>query len=84
MGTVVHTGRRNMASPEELQQRVVQLEMLVTHLQRDIETLSTVLLDQQKQLDLFRSILDRLNDRMIRLGGPEEKFDPGLEKPPHY
>lgn len=72
-----------MSTPEQLSQRVVDLEILVTHLQHDLQTLNEVILDQQKQLDLFREVIGRLDDRMARLD-TTEKFDPGLERPPHY
>ena len=73
-----------MPTSEELQTRIVELEMLVTHLQQDIQTLNGVILDHQKQLDKLRDILGRLDDRVSRIGDVTEKFDPGLERPPHY
>ena len=73
-----------MAATEDPHTRIVELEMLVTHLQHDVQTLNGVILDQQKQLDKFREVLSRLDDRVTRMGDPAEKFDPHLERPPHY
>lgn len=72
------------AAPVETNPQIVNLETMVTHLQRDVETLNQVVLDQQKQIDQFRSLLTRLDERMTRLDVPGEPFDPGLERPPHY
>lgn len=73
-----------MATPADLQQQIVNLEMLVAHLQHDVETLNGVILDQQKQLEQFRAVLGRFDERMTRLDVAGEHFDPGLERPPHY
>lgn len=66
------------------EQRLVDLELIVTHLQRDIDQLNGALVDQQRQLDALRRMLDRLNDRIDGLDGDGEDRDPGLERPPHY
>jgi len=67
-----------------LQERVVSLEMHIMHLQQESETLGQVILDQQKQLDLFREQLDKLGVRIEEaLVAPEER-DPAMERPPHY
>lgn len=65
--------------------RLVALESLVMHLQHDVETLNSVILEQQKELTLLRTILKRLDDRVSRVGETSDvPFDPSLEKPPHY
>jgi SlyX protein len=64
--------------------RIVELELLVTHLQRDLDTLNEVLLGQQKQLDTLGKLLARLDDRVARLGDDDEPRDPVEERPPHY
>lgn len=58
--------------------------MLVTHLQRDFETLNAVILDQQKQIDGFRQLLSKLDSRVTRLGEGDEPRDLLAERPPHY
>lgn len=70
---------------DDLQQRLIALESLVMHLQHDVETLNGVVLEQQKELTLLRAVIHRLDDRLSRVGDPGEvRFDPALEKPPHY
>jgi len=69
----------------EFERRLVDLESLVMHLQHDVETLNGVILEQQKDLTLLRTIINRLDDRLSRVGDAGEvRFDPVLEKPPHY
>lgn len=67
-----------------LNDRVVELELLVTHLERDLATLNSVLLDQQKQIDSLQQIISRLDDRVARLSDDDDSRDPGIERPPHY
>lgn len=73
-----------MSTPRDFSDRLMQLETLVMHLQRDVEALNAVILDQQKQLDGFRGSVGRLDERLSRLDLAEPRFDPLLEKPPHY
>lgn len=72
------------ATSHPLEQRVVELETLVMHLQHDLESLNAVALEQQRELDHFRRMLTRIDDRMSRLDSGEERIDPASEKPPHY
>ena len=72
----------SLAEPDR--QRIVELELIVTHLQHDLESLNTALLEQQKEIVFLRSVVSRLGDRMKRATAGEEQFDPAAEKPPHY
>jgi SlyX protein len=73
-----------MTQSAPLADRVVELENLVTHLERDLDTLNEVLLSQQKQLDTLGKLVARLDDRVARLGDDDEPRDPTEERPPHY
>lgn len=64
-------------------EQILALELLVTHLQRDLESMHGVLLDHQQQINHLTRVLGLLDERMARLG-PTEKFDPQAERPPHY
>jgi len=64
--------------------RLVRLESLVMHLQRDFETLNAVLLKQQVALERLGLSMTRLDDRLARLGEEDETRDPLAERPPHY
>ncbi len=67
--------------PEE---RLVALELLVTHLERDLGTMNSVLLEQQQEIESLKRLINRLDDRVTRLAEDEESRDPGDERPPHY
>ena len=47
--------------------RVTELETLFTHLQRSVQDLDQVVLDQQKQIDALRGQLARLSRRLDQL-----------------
>lgn len=65
--------------------RVVNVELLLTHLQHDFEQLSQVVFRQQAELDALRKELVLLDTRVVTLSteAPEVR-DPQDEKPPHY
>jgi uncharacterized coiled-coil protein SlyX len=71
-------------SPENSEDRVVKLEFLVTHLEHEVATLNSVILEQQKQIDALNRTIARLDDRVTRLTFDEERRDPQSERPPHY
>ena len=73
----------NVPAPESAN-RLLQLEMLVTHLSHDLDTLNRMVIDQQKQLDVLNRLVTRLDDRLTRIAEEEEPRDPATERPPHY
>lgn len=79
-----------MATPEQetldrLHQRVAELEFLFTHLERRMQELNEVLLENTRRSDDLERLLRTMADRHSQL---EERFseprDPLAEKPPHY
>ncbi len=66
------------------QDRIIKLEYLVAHLEHELATMSSVLLEQQKEIDGLKRQTARLGDRVTRLAEDEEQRDPGDERPPHY
>lgn len=73
-----------MSQAPSLTDRVIELELLVTHLQHDLDALNSVILDQQKQLEALHRLISRLDARVTRLGEDDEPRDPAAERPPHY
>jgi uncharacterized coiled-coil protein SlyX len=73
-----------MSTSKPVEERVVELELLVTHLERDLGTLNSVLTDQQKEIDVLKRLISRLDDRVARLSDDDEPRDAVDEKPPHY
>jgi uncharacterized coiled-coil protein SlyX len=69
----------------KLTDRVTELELLLTHMQRTIHDLDQVALDQQKQIDKLSSQLSRITLDVGRLQtAGDEVRSPEDEKPPHY
>jgi SlyX protein len=64
--------------------RLINLELLLTHMQHDLEQLSQVVYRQQTELDALRKELTRLDSRVVTLAEGPETRDPLAEKPPHY
>lgn len=71
-----------MSMPDRLTDRVTELEVLFTHLQRSVQDLDKVILDQQKQIDALRGQLARLMTSLDRL--TEMALDVRDDPPPHY
>jgi len=71
-------------SQENFEERLVKLEFLVTHLEHEVATLNSVILDQQKQIEFLNHTASRLDNRIARLTFEEERLDPQTERPPHY
>lgn len=61
--------------------RLIELEMKITHQEMMIEQMNKALYQQQTQLDQLEATLKALGKR---LQGGEGDFGPGNEKPPHY
>ena len=64
--------------------RLTNVELLMTHLQHDFEQLSQVVFRQQAELDGLRKQLVLLDSRVVTLTEGPEVRDPQEEKPPHY
>lgn len=64
--------------------RIVELEMLVTHLQQDLAILNDIVIDQQKQLDALARQLSKLDERRLQLEPLADPRDFEAERPPHY
>jgi uncharacterized coiled-coil protein SlyX len=73
-----------MATPQTPEDRIIALELLVTHLERELGSLNAVLLEQQKEIESLGRLISRLDDRVTRLAEEEGARDPGEERPPHY
>jgi uncharacterized coiled-coil protein SlyX len=70
---------------DRLLDRVVELEVLLTHLQRTLVDLDQVVLSQQKQIEGLERTVARLHTEFDVLANPsQEARSPEDEKPPHY
>lgn len=73
-----------MTDTDNLQRRTAEVEFLLTHLQRDLEALSQVVLEQRTEIERLRTLLNRFDHRIGNLEADPETRDPDLERPPHW
>lgn len=64
--------------------RLIQLETAVAHLQHDLEQLNQALVSLHVELKGSREQLARFETKLQQLAEPAETRDPGDERPPHY
>lgn len=66
--------------------RIIELEIGLAHIQRLYEQLNEVVTDQSSELVELRRANKQLNEKIERLksDGSETTVDPADEKPPHY
>ena len=62
--------------------RLTQVEMLLSHLQHDVDKLNEALIAQQSQIEDLEQKIVKLTSIVETL--PEEPRDPAEERPPHY
>lgn len=70
--------------PTELGDRVTQLELLVMHLQHDLEQLSSVVVEQNVELAKLKGALGKVEHRVLELAERQDSSSPADDKPPHY
>ncbi len=64
--------------------RLIELESIVMHLQNDIEQMNNVILEQQREMESLNGRIQQLESRLDETGEGPEKRDPLEERPPHY
>jgi len=73
------------ATIERLPHRVVELEELITHMQRTIGDLDQVVLAQQNRLELLERRISAVGAELsVVASSVVEERKPEDEKPPHY
>lgn len=65
-------------------QRLIDLEMAVAHLEHELEQMHSVLLAVQSELATAREWISKLERRLQLASEPPEEREPSLERPPHY
>jgi uncharacterized coiled-coil protein SlyX len=68
--------------PDENSQRIDRLESHLAHLERQVEQLNGVVIEQGKLLDRLRKETQRQSSAMQTL--ELERIKSNLQKPPHY
>jgi SlyX protein len=67
-----------------LEERLLNIESAVAHLQHDYEQLHQVSLDLQHELRALHQLVLRIENRVDRLHDDPEVRSPEAERPPHY
>lgn len=73
-----------MSGTSDPTDQIVSLESAVAHLQREVEQLSQVVMEQANQLHVMADKFAELETKVDSTGEDHPPFDPGLERPPHY
>jgi uncharacterized coiled-coil protein SlyX len=68
--------------PPHADDRLTKLELLLSHLQYDVDKLNAALISQQAQIDELRQSLSKVQGVLEHL--PETPRDLEQERPPHY
>jgi SlyX protein len=63
-------------------ERLTQVEVLLSHLQHDVDKLNEVLIEQQAQIDVLKQLVRKVESVVDQI--PEPPLDPEQERPPHY
>lgn len=72
-----------VAAPNS-EERLINLEMAIAHLQHELEQMHTVLLAVQTDLGATQEQVSKLARKIVVLQEVEEARDPLDERPPHY
>jgi uncharacterized coiled-coil protein SlyX len=70
--------------PGDADERITQLEMLVMHLQHDVEQISATAVAQEQEIRELRGTIRRLERGVEALQQPSEPRDILGEVPPHH
>lgn len=71
-------------SDASLADRVVELESLITHLQFELQQMSSVVVSQEEELARLRGLIGRLEARIGELAHESAPRPLEDDKPPHY
>lgn len=66
----------------QMEQSIVELEKRITHLEKFIDELNEVAIDQGKMIDRLKRELDDLKEKSQ--SSPVDPSHPADERPPHY
>ena len=76
-----------MAEPTEspsAELRLEKIESALAHLQHDVDSLNASLLSQLRRLQEFENRFVRFEHEMQMFQQPQERQEPGTDRPPHY
>jgi len=65
-------------------ERIIQLESIVSHLEHQLDQLNGVVRELHTQIELLEQSQQQFADRLETLAEEPEERDPQQERPPHY
>ena len=68
----------------DIENRLIDLEIKISHQDKQIEDLSEVIQQQQNQINLLQRSIDLLSAKIQTGSSSELEIRGGDEKPPHY
>lgn len=71
-------------SEQNLPERMMNLEMAVSHLEHNIDQMHSVLLSVQEEIKAIRDQMAKMERRITSAAETPEQRDPLEERPPHY
>lgn len=70
--------------PPAIEARLEKIETALAHLQHDIDSLNSSLMNHFRRMQEFESRFGRIEGELQMINEPNERRDPGIERPPHY
>lgn len=67
-----------------MEERLVKLEVKIAYAEETIATLNQVVTDQDKEIALLKTRLEKLEQRLADLIALEQEGLPADQMPPHY
>lgn len=73
-----------MSGTQPIEERLIALELLITHLEREHDAMNATLLDHERTIEELKRHIERLENRVTGLAEAEPARNPAEERPPHY
>ncbi len=73
-----------MNSNNDPSARIIELELQLMHLQKDFDSLNSMVLKQGRRLDELSGLVQQLTNKLESPAQPAVERDLHDEKPPHY
>ena len=67
-----------------MEHRLFEIEKRITYLEKYLDELNSVIIDQEKELIHLKRYTKMLEDKISASASPLLEDRPHLEKPPHY
>ncbi len=73
-----------MSAAQPFEARLIALELLITHLEREHEAMNATLLEHERTIAELKRHIERLENRVAAVAEEAPARNPAEERPPHY